>query len=137
MHNIAELSGTPDLGEMMNIGLVNNEHSNMWDCGVCEKYVIKSSSFQPTKGAESRLKGEIPLERFVRAACGATKRRVEHNSAFAPPCFFAVALLYPENMLPLQIPMHKRRRRRREQFNSAENFLHLSIYSNITEKNLY
>ena len=41
-------------------------------------------SFHDNQGAESREAG-FPLERFVRAACGASNRRVQPNSAFAPP----------------------------------------------------
>jgi len=58
---------------------------------------MKGSSFLPPKGAESHPKGGIPLERFVRAACGARKRRVKHNSAFAPPSF----LPFPSSTLEI------------------------------------
>jgi hypothetical protein len=47
--------------------------------------VIKGSSFPPTKGAVSRPKGGIPLQRWFAPPAARINVGVEPNSAFAPP----------------------------------------------------
>jgi hypothetical protein len=59
-----ELSGTPDLGEMMNFYWHNDKREyDFITWGLSNALSVKGSSFMPTKGAECRPKGRIPLQR--------------------------------------------------------------------------